>query len=242
MSGSDVGNRLLSALAPHEREAVLRACKLVRLCWGERLVEAGQPLQHVHFPESGVLSVVANDGDRDQIEIALIGREGLCGVPIALGCLAMPFGVTVQSEGTAYAMPAQVFGDVASDVPALHRLALMYSQVLTTQIAETSRANARHTVESRLARRLLMAHDRLDADDLAITHEALSVSLGVRRPGVTVALHVLEGEHMIKAKRGSIRILDRAKLSAAASGSYGKAEAEYQRTFPTQAAGMLPVG
>lgn len=213
---------------------MLDACELVRLSPGEELAEAGQLLDVVHFVESGFLSVIASDGESGQVEIGLIGREGMCGVPVALGCPVMPFRVIAQSEGAAYRMSAGAFRKLGSDVPALNRLVLMYSQVFTTQIAETSRANARHTIESRLARWFLMAHDRSESDEIAITHEMLSQVLGIRRPGVTVSIHVLEGEGMIKARRGSIKVLDRAKLSAAANGSYGRSEAEYRRIFSAQ--------
>lgn len=226
-----VSNLLLNALPAEERRRILAACEHVALASGEILIRSGQPIAHVHFVESGFLSVFASDSDRDQVEIGLIGREGLSGVTVALGCSEAPFRIIVQSEGAAYRMPCATFHQMMQDCPSLSRVALMYSHVFTMQVAETGRANARHTVESRLARWLLMAHDRLGSDELLITHERLSTMLGVRRPGVTVSLHMLEGEHMIKAKRGSIRVLDRQKLHAAAKGSYGLAEAEYQRVI-----------
>lgn len=229
MDRSHVTNRLLNALPAGDRASILAMCEAVELVNGETLIRAGSPIEHVHFVERGFLSVVTRDGERDQVEIALIGREGMAGVCVALGCSEGPFRIFVQSPGAAWRMPRRAFEEACGHHPALHRTVLKYAQVFTTQVAETGRANARHTVESRLARWLLMAHDRLEQDELSITHERLSLMLGVRRPGVTVSLHILEGEHMIRAKRGTIRILDRAKLGAAAKGSYGLPEAEYQR-------------
>lgn len=227
-----VDNVLLNALRSADREAVLGSCQHVELRPGQVLCRPGQPNEQIVFVESGFLSVLAGEGERDQVEVGLIGREGMTGVSLALGSSESPFRIVVQAGGTGFRMPAEAFADVCVAVPSLLRVALRYSLAFTTQLADTCRANARQTVESRLARWLLMAHDRLGADELSITHEMLSQMLGVRRPGVTVSLHVLEGEHMIKATRGKIRILDRDKLAEAAKGSYGRSERELRRFFP----------
>ena len=106
---------------------------------------------------------------------------------------------------------------------------MRYAESTVIQMAHTALANGRHTLTQRLARWLLMSQDRLERDEIPLTHEFLSLMLGVRRPGVTEALHLLEGEHIVKAVRGSVTILDRAKLEAVASDSYGTPEAEYAR-------------
>ena len=113
--------------------------------------------------------------------------------------------------------------------PALRALLLRYAVAFNTQVAQTAACNGRHPVEQRLARWMLMAHDRSEGDEFPMPHEFLALMLGVRRPGVTVATHILEGEGMIRAKRGMITILNREKLRARADGSYGLAEAEYER-------------
>lgn len=229
MSEFQIRNQLLSALPARDQLYLQPLLEHVFLRHDDVLVEPFSKITHVHFVETGLLSVLANAGDREQAEVAMIGREGMSGLFLALGCAEVPFRTFVQRSGSAYRMSGEAFLQACHASPALHRAVLLYSQVFMTQVAETSRVNARHTVETRLARWLLMAHDRADGDDLPLTHEFLSLMLGVRRPGITVSLHVLEGEHMIRARRGNIRILDRSKLQAAARGSYGLPEAEYDR-------------
>jgi CRP-like cAMP-binding protein len=202
MNQPQMRNQLFSVLPSVDIAELMPLLESVPLQLEQTIVEPFTTISHVHFVESGLLSVVANSGDREQAEIAMIGREGLSGLSVALGCDSVPFRVFVQRSGSAYRMTAEDFRRACENSPALKSAVLLYSQVFTTQVAETSRANARHTVETRLARWLLMAHDRTDGDDLPLTHEFLSLMLGVRRPGITVSLHVLEGEHMIRARRG----------------------------------------
>ena len=229
MNQPQMRNQLLSRLPAADIVDLAELMESVPLQLDQTLVEPFATISHVHFVESGFLSVVANSGDREQAEIAMVGREGMSGFSLALGCDQVPHRIFVQRSGSAYRMKRENFMQACDTSPALKSAVLLYSQVFTTQVAETSRANARHTVETRLARWLLMAHDRTDGDDLPLTHEFLSLMLGVRRPGITVSLHVLEGEHMIRARRGNIRILDRSKLEEAARGSYGLPESEYRR-------------
>ena len=120
----------------------------------------------------------------------------------------------------------------------MRQVMIRYAHVFTTQLAQTALANGRAKIDARLARWLLMAADRLDNADMPLTHDLMAVMLGVRRPGVTDALHRLEGEHMIRAKRASVTITDRVALEAVAGGSYGVAEREYRRVMdPTPGAG-----
>lgn len=235
MTQPQTRNQLLSGLPVADIVRLTDLLESVPLQLEQTIVEPFATITHVYFVESGLLSVVANSGDREQAEIAMVGREGMSGFSLALGCDKVPYRVFVQRSGSAFRLTREDFMQACDDSPALKSAVLLYSQVFTTQVAETSRANARHTVETRLARWLLMAHDRTDGDDLPLTHEFLSLMLGVRRPGITVSLHVLEGEHMIRARRGNIRILDRSKLEEAARGSYGLPESEYRRLLKTTA-------
>jgi CRP-like cAMP-binding protein len=122
------------------------------------------------------------------------------------------------------------FQEAMAASPSVTQRMLRYSHAYSVQIASTAFANAEHTLEMRLARWLLMCHDRADGDEFAITHEFLSIMLGVRRAGVTTALHVLEGAQAIRSKRGYVRVLAREKLDDLADG-YGMAEREYERVF-----------
>ena len=119
--------------------------------------------------------------------------------------------------------------EVIDERPSLHRVLLRYAQVMSVQTSGTAFANAEHTVETRLARWLLMCHDRVDGDDIPITHEFMAMMLGVRRAGVTTAMHILQGNGLIVAKRGVITVLDRERLEELADNAYGLPEAEYAR-------------
>jgi CRP-like cAMP-binding protein len=192
------------------------------------LIEPNQPIAHVYFPERGYTSITTNTNG-SKIEVGLIGREGMVGIPIALGVRATPFEFFVQHAGDGLRMAAHHLEEVIDERPSLHRVLLRYAQALNVQTAGTAFANAEHTVETRLARWLLMCHDRVEGDDIAITHDFLSMMLGVRRAGVTTATHVLEGNGLIRAKRGMITILDRERLEELADNAYGLPEAEYAR-------------
>jgi CRP-like cAMP-binding protein len=113
--------------------------------------------------------------------------------------------------------------------PSVHRLLLRYAHALNVQTSSTAFANANHTLEMRLARWLLMCRDRIDSDDIEITHDFLAMMLGVRRPGVTTTLHVLEGNRLIRSTRGMVTIRDRKRLEALADDAYGLPEREYAR-------------
>lgn len=222
-------NELLKAF-PSDDLAFLRPhLEPVRLTPADILITPFRPISHVHFVESGALSVVAGAEPRTSIEVGVIGREGMSGLSVALGTADAPLLVSVQMTGTAQRAPSSVFRDACRRSPELHGVVLRYAKVFAIQTAETARANGRFNVEARLARRLLMAHDRMDGDDIVLTHDHLATALGVRRPGITVALHVLEGHRMIRSKRGLIQILNREALEAAALGAYGLPEAEFRR-------------
>lgn len=220
-------NLLLRSLDTEDRARVIRSGERVSLEVGDVVGAPGKVIGDVYFLESGFASVVAGE----DIGVGMVGREGMCGYSLALGSGEMPFRVVVQGRGSALRVPGRTFERLCREITGLQRLALAYSEVVTIQVAETAHASVRCSVEARLARWLVMARDRLDADQFPITHDTLSRTLGVRRPGVTVALHVLEGEHMIKAQRGLLTILDREKLAQASKGSYGWSKSEYQRIF-----------
>jgi CRP-like cAMP-binding protein len=192
------------------------------------LIEPNQPIEHVTFMEAGYTSIAAVDG-RSAIELGIIGREGMVGVPVVLYARTSPFNFFVQHDGRGLRMAASRLEVIIDERPSIHRVLLRYAQALSVQTSGTAFVNAEHTVETRLARWLLMCHDRLDGDDIEITHEFMSMMLGVRRSGVTTATHVLEGNGLIQAKRGVITILDRERLEEMADNAYGLPEAEYAR-------------
>lgn len=221
-------NLLLGRMAPDDFERLATAADLVPLERGEWLCQPGQRIETVFFPETGIASVTSNDGPT-KIEIGLIGRDGFVGSAALLGAEQDSSAIHVQHPGDFVRLPAGAFLSAVDDSPNLRRLLHRYVHAYKVQILSTAVANGNLTVEQRLARWLLMAHDRIDGSDLALTHDFLATMLGVRRPGVTVATHVLESHHAIRATRGKICIISREKLKAIAGKSYGLAEAEYQR-------------
>lgn len=223
-------NRLLQALPAGDWALLRPHAERVPIASGEILIEAQAPITYVHFPEYGLLSVIARSGSDDgAAEVGLIGSEGMSGIPAVLGLERDEFETLVQSSGVAYRVACDRFRYALQQSPSLRPFLLRYVHVFMVQIAETARANSRLSLEQRLARWLAMAHDRSRDDDIALTHEFLATMLGVRRSGVTVALHCLEGEHIIRARRGRLRVMDREALEAAAGDSYGRSEAEYRR-------------
>lgn len=223
-----VRNRLLGALAPDDFARLAPTLESVPLALGDLLIEAHRPIGHAHFVEDGVVSLVA-DTDEGRIEIGVVGREGMVGTALVLGTDRTPHAAMVQVEGAALRVPADILRGALAASPALRGVLGRYVQGLIVQVGQTVHAGMDLTVEGRLARWILMTHDRLDQDELPLTHEFLSLMLGVRRPGVTAAMHVLEGAGMIVARRGRITVRDREKLTDMAGDSYGLAEAEYER-------------
>jgi CRP-like cAMP-binding protein len=225
---SQVRNRLLTALSADDFARLHPALERVPLRLHETLLEPHQPIEHAYFVEHGLCSYLADTQD-GRIEIGLVGREGMVGTPLVLGTDRGPFTAFIQGEGEALRISAPDLCAALDASSALRGLLGRYVQSFIAQIGGTTYANAVLTIEGRLARWLLMYQDRLEQDDLPITHEFLSLMLGVRRPGVTTATHVLEGAGMIQGRRGRITVLDREKLEDMAGDAYGAAEAEYER-------------
>ncbi len=225
---SSIRNQLLAGLPAEDFAALQSHLEPVELELRQVLIEPNQPIAHVYFPERGYTSVTTSTNG-SKIELGLIGREGMVGVPIALGVRATPFEYFIQLAGDGLRMASHNLGKAIGERPSLHRVLLRYAQAMNVQTSGTAFANAEHTVETRLARWLLMCHDRVDGDDIAITHDFLSMMLGVRRAGVTTTLHILEANSLIRAKRGVITVLDREKLEELADSAYGLPEAEYAR-------------
>jgi CRP-like cAMP-binding protein len=225
---SSLRNQLLAGLSPKDFAPLRPHLEPVELDLRRVLIEPNQPIEHVYFHERGYTSITTN-GQGSKIELGLIGREGMVGVPIALGVRTSPLQFFVQLAGDGLRMTSRQLEKAIDERPALHRVLLRYAQVMSVQTSGTAFANAEHTIEARLARWLLMCHDRVDGDDIPITHEFMAMMLGVRRAGVTAATQVLETNGLIRASRGVITILDRDKLEELAGSAYGLPEAEYAR-------------
>lgn len=225
-----VRNRLLSMLAPDDFDYLATKLERVPMSLKVIVIAARQPIHYVLFPESGIVSTVANT-DEGRIEIGITGREGFVGVPVALGVDSTPHTSLVQGEGEALRICVADLRTSLAARPTLFRPLGLYTHALMVQVAQTAYANVTFTIEARLARWVLMTQDRTDGVELVMTHEFLSVMLGVRRPGVTVATHALEAMGAILNRRGRIIVQDRDMLKDIAGDAYQLAEDEYERVM-----------
>lgn len=213
-------NLILRNLSESDFALLEGALEAVELPVRKTLEERNKPVRHVYFLESGMASVVAN-GTKPGIEVGIIGREGMTGIAVILGNGdRVPNETYMQMEGSGQRLKADALKGAIAQSDTLHAPLLRYAHAFLTQTARTALANGRHNIEERLARWLLMAADRNDDNDLALTHEFLSVMLGVRRSGVTMALQGLERRALISHKRGVIRIVERDALVDASNGCY----------------------
>jgi len=226
---SEVRNRLLRALPPSEFERLRSALVRCSFEQGALLEAPGEPIAAVHFPEPGMISVIAHASDGVQSEAGIVGPEGMIGIALLNGVDSAPHSALVQVPCRTLRIDADAFRTALSESRALHAYFLRYAQFYAVQLAQAGLCNAHFTIEQRLARWLLMCHDRADREDLPLTHETLSLMLGVRRAGVTTGLRVLELAGALKMRRGGIGIRDRVALLAVAGASYGVPEAEYAR-------------
>ena len=220
-------NRLLAALSPDDYAHLEPMLERVPLQFHATLVAANKPIRYVHFPESGIVSSIA-DLENERVEVGVIGREGFVGVPVVLGTDRTPNTNIVQAPGEALRITPQALRAAIADRPSIFRPLGLYTQALFVQVTQTAYVNAIFDIEARLARWLLMMQDRV-GDEMPVTHDFLAAMLGVRRPGVTIATHVLEGTGAIRAKRARIEVRDREKLMELAGDSYSSAEREYER-------------
>lgn len=198
---------------------------------GLRLVleKPNKRIDHAYFMEGGIASVVAVQAKETKVEVGLIGREGMSGLPIVLGNHRSPHSTYMQAAGHGQRISAIELRNALNASASLRGSLLKFVQAFMIQTSHTAIANARAKLDERLARWILMAHDRIGGDALPMTHEFIALMLGVRRAGVTVALHALESRKLIKSSRGRIIVRDRKGLERSAGGCYGIPEAEYRR-------------
>jgi CRP-like cAMP-binding protein len=224
-------NRVLNALSAEDFKRVQPHLEKVPLKFRQRLQSENRPIKHVYFPESGLASIVAiGGGERRQAEVAVVGHEGMTGLPLVLGVERSPCEVFVQVEGAAHCIAADAMRGLM-DRSSILNVFLRYAHVHAVQAGFTALANARGNIPERLARWLLMARDRLDSDRMLLTHDYLALMLGVRRAGVTGALQDFERRGLISTARGTVTIRSRHGLEVCADGLYGAPEAEFERVF-----------
>jgi CRP-like cAMP-binding protein len=223
-------NLLLAALSPDDLALLKPFFTREKLAREKMLVPCNQPIEHVWFLEGGVASVVANKVDSGPTEVGIFGRDGFAGTPLLLGADTSPHDIFIQVEGgTGLRIETTHFLNAVNESATLRTTLLRYVQTFITQTADSAISNAHQRVEARLARWLLMCHDRNDSDEIPLTHEFMAMMIAADRSSVTVSLHVLEGAGMIRSRRGRVMILDREKLEELAGDGYGRPEAEFRK-------------
>lgn len=219
-SHTPTNNRLLSSLSGENLRHLLSGCEQIELSFGSILSKPEEAMHHVYFPTDSFISLVMPIDGGSGLEVALIGNEGMYGIPLLLGVAVSPMYAVVQGAGPAWRMDMDSFHKELKLNIGLQQDMNRYVYVSMKQLAQTAACNRFHLVEARLARWLLMTRDRAHADEFHITHEFLAQMLGVRRVGVTKAAGALQNKGLIHYHRGHIQIQDLAGLEAASCSCY----------------------
>ena len=225
-------NQILAALPKAEFERLLPDLQLVPMPVKWTLSESGDHVNFLHFPISGIVSLIYALEDGSSSEIALVGSEGLVGISIYMGGESMPSSTEVQSPGFAYRLSRKVMKREFDLGGRLQHLALLYTQALICQTSQTAVCNQHHAVDQRFSRWLLMSVDRLHSEKMKITHEQISHLLGVRRESVSQTAGRLQKDGLIAVARGSITVVDRPGLEERVCECYGVVKAECERLLP----------
>ncbi|MDO9518794.1 MAG: Crp/Fnr family transcriptional regulator [Pseudohongiella sp.] len=225
-------NRLLDALPDDEKQLLLTHTETINLGLGEILFERGKSAKYVYFPTSGLISLVVDVDEQPPMELAMIGNEGMLGATKILGVSDAPAHGVVQLKGTALRMLSTTFDELSRDGTLFQAIVKRYLYVLMTQLSRTAGCTHYHEVSSRLARWLLMAHDRSDTDKFFLTQQFLSKMLGVQRSAVSIAASALQQKELISYSRGDISILNRRGLEEASCSCYASIAEDQRRYFP----------
>jgi CRP-like cAMP-binding protein len=224
-------NRLLSRLGAEDVQRLGAHLQPIEFDYKKMLYEAGRPIDFVYFPISGVSSMLKTMEDGSSSEVGVIGKEGMVGLPLLFGEPSGGTSVHVEVPGDGLRMPARPFRDALARSTAMQTLMRRYSYAVFNQVSQLVACNRLHDVEQRCARWLLMAQDRTIGNDFMLTHEVLSLMLGVRRSSVTVAAGRLSDAGLIEYRRGRVKIVDRAGLQRRSCECYEAIEHEYDRAF-----------
>ena len=222
-------NNLLSRLSTDDFDLLAPHLESVALGLRKSLETPNKQIEAAYFPEAGIASVVAIQSSGKRVEVGLIGREGMTGLPIVLGNHRSPNATYMQVPGAGVRISATDLSTAMRSSGSLRDSLLKFVQAFGVQTTQTAICNAQSRLDARLARWLLMAHDRTGDNKLPLTHEFLSLMLGVRRSGVTQALHVLRNRALISYGRGQITVNNREGLERVAGDAYGIPESEYRR-------------
>ena len=216
-------------MTPEDFARLAPALEPVSLPSGALIAQPDQLIDFIYFIETGIASAVAISPDGQEVEAGIVGRDGFTPIAPLMGADRTLHRISIQVPDDAFRIDRESFEEAVVQSASLRALLMRYVYTLTTQTSYTALSNAVHPIDERLARWLLMCDDRNDGRDLALTHEFISIMLAVRRPSVTTALHVLEGNGFIRSERNCIIIRNRGGLERFAGDAYGKPEAEYRR-------------
>lgn len=224
-------NRLLDLLPTDERDRVFQDLAEQSLAQRQRIAEPGQPFAHAIFPTTSVVSMLVTMGEEPPVEAAVIGFEGMVGLSVLMGNGSGPHEVVCQSAGQGWSMPSATFLRVVGSCPRLNRVLQHYAMALMNQMSRSSACNRMHDLNQRLARWLLLIHDRVPGDELVLTQELLSEMLGVRRPSVSLAAQTLQHAGLIRYQWGRITVLNRQGLEEIVCGDYKQTVDEYEQVL-----------
>ncbi|MFZ0910450.1 MAG: Crp/Fnr family transcriptional regulator [Candidatus Acidiferrales bacterium] len=221
VTGNPVGNKILLSI-PDEEFALIRPhLEFLIMPHHLSLYEPGQPIEFVHFPNSGMVSLVIATEDGKTVEVGEVGREGFAGLQATVGISRNQVREIVQIPGDGFRVKSGALKSVLQSAPGLQRILSRYAVVQAMQFAQSAACNRLHNIEQRFARWLLITQDRVDSPTLVITHDFLATMLGTDRPTVSLAAAALQKRKIIDYARGEVRILNRAKLEDCSCECYG---------------------
>ena len=218
--GNPVHNRVLLSLTDNEYEMLAPYLEGIEMPLHKGLHDASTGFEYGFFPNHGLISLVITVSDGRSVEVGIVGREGFVGTPLAAGFSHTPYGAMVQASGNALRIKAEVLEVMLAEMPELKQRLTHYALVQSMQVAQLAACNRLHEIDQRLARWMLMCQDRLGSDLLPMTHEFFAAMLGTGRPTVSVAASVLQRAGIIQYSRGTVKIVDRSGLEAAACECY----------------------
>jgi CRP-like cAMP-binding protein len=225
-------NKLLSSLPAADYKRLAARLELVPLSTGDVVYENGEISKYAYFPADCIVSKLYVMENGDSTEIAMVGREGVVGIAVFMGGVALPSRAVVQSSGNAYRIRSEAIREEFRRGGAVQELLLRYTQALIVQMAQTAACYRHHSLEQQLCRWLLLCTDRLGSNELNMTQELIANMLGVRREGVTEAAGKLQAKGAIQYSRGRIKVLDRRQLEKCACECYHVVKTELNRLLP----------
>lgn len=227
-SASAVRNRLLAALAPDDLARLWPKFEVIETTLRQVIQVPGKPISAVYFPETGWASMLTMLADGNSAEVGLCGNEGMIGLLLLLGENTGSVEAVIQGPGTMLQLSADAFRQALKDIPGLQTLLLRYTLAFHEQVAQTAACNGHHALDQRLARWLLMAHDRSESNEFPMTQEFLSLMLCVHRPGVTIAARLFQKAGLLEYGRGYMKVTDREGLEAVACECYGAVRKRFE--------------